>query len=279
MMNHDTSRRPIRFAHEILKQYGVSDPGQIDLNAICFDNGVLVFDERLKGALARLIRNGKDKAIVRVSDSIHEIGQRRFAIAHEFGHFILHPEKNQLSLCAQKELLFWYRGLPPEEQEANTFAVELLMPDFLFERRCLGESPTIATVRKLSTEFSTSLTATTLRYLDFTRRVCAAIFSVRGRVKWFRKCESFPLQLLKFGTLVDSGSVAGRLFAGHLNQESPKQVPLETWVEDPVFSKSFTFQEDAVYLKTYDTVISLISIDPASPLDRFLASREMSRIW
>ena len=277
-MNLSATRRPVRTAHEILRRYGIRDPRQIDLDAICLDNGVLVIDERLMGAQARLIRNGSNKALIRVSDSILEIGQRRFAIAHEFGHFILHPEKNQLSLCFQKELLFWYRELPPEEQEANTFAVELLMPDFLFKPRCLGESPTIATVRKISAAFNASLTATTLRFLEFTRHVCAAIFSVSGRVKWFRKCENFPLQLLKFGTIVDSGSVAGRLFAGHLDPEGPIQVPLETWVEDPMFSQSFTVQEDAVYLKTYNTVISLISIEPASPLDRFLARRGMSNV-
>ncbi len=279
MMNKSTYRRPALLAHEILRQYGISDPDPINLDAICFDNGVLVIDEPLNGALARLIRNGKNKAIVRVSNGILEIGQRRFAIAHEFGHFILHPEKNQLSFCEKKELLFWYQGLPLEEQEANAFAVELLMPDFLFEPRCIGENPTIAAIRKLSTEFSTSLTATTLRFLDFTRHVCAAIFSVHGRVKWFRECENFPLQLLESGTLVDSGSVAGRLFAGHLDTEGSLQVPLETWIEDPMFSQSFTIREDAVHLKSYNTVISLISIEPASPLDRFLARRGMSNIW
>ena len=277
-MNQSVSRRPVRTAHEILRRYGIRDPGQIDLEAICLDNGVLVIEERLVGAQARLIRNGSKKALIRVSDSIREIGKRRFAIAHEFGHFILHPEKNQLSLCYRKELLFWYRGLPPEEQEANAFAVELLMPDYLFKPRCLAERPTMATVRKISADFSASLTATTLRFLEFTRHVCAAIFSVHGRVKWFRECEDFPLQLLESGTLVDSGSVAGRLFAGHLDTEGSLQVPLETWVEDPMFSQSFTIREDAVHLKSYNTVISLISIEPASPLDRFLARRGMSNI-
>ena len=279
-MSHHTSRRPIRLAHEILRYYGIIDPGQIDLNAICLDKGVLVIEAPLKGALARLIRNGKNKAVVRVSDSIREVGQRRFAIAHEFGHFILHREQNQLSLCYRSELLFHYRHeLPPEEQEANIFAVELLMPDFLFEPRCSRESPTVATIKKLSTEFKTSLTATSLRYLDFTRHICAAIFSVRGKVKWFRTCENFPLRLLDIGAMVDPGSVAGRLFAGHPDPERLQQVPVETWVEDPAFSQSFTVQEDAINLTTYHTVISLISIQPSSPLDRFLAKRRMSTIW
>lgn len=278
-MNHQTSRRPIWSAHKILRDYGIDDPGQIDLNAICFDKGILVVEAPLKGALARLVRNGKDKALIRVSDRIREIGQRRFAIAHEFGHFMLHREKNQLSLCYQKELLFWYKGLSPEEQEANTFAVELLMPNFLFEPRCSSESPTVVTIKKLSTEFETSLTATTLRYLDFTRHDCAAIVSRDGKMTWFKVCETFPLRLPDMGTVVDPGSLAGRLFAGDPYPDGPQQVPVEMWVEDHEFSQSFTIQEDAVYLERYQTVISLISIQSDSPLNRFLTNRAMPAAW
>lgn len=278
-MNHQMSRRPIWSAHKILRDYGIDDPGQIDLNAICFDKGILVIEAPLKGALARLVRNGKDKALIRVSDGIREIGQRRFAIAHEFGHFMLHQEKNQLSFFQQSELLFWYRNLSPEEQEANTFAVELLMPDFLFEPRCSDDSPTMATIKKLSTEFETSLTATTLRYLDFTRHDCAAIVSRDGEMTWFKICETFPLRLLDMGTMVDPGSLAGRLFAGDPYPDGPQQVPVEMWVEDHEFFQSFTIQEDAVYLERYQTVISLISIQPDSPLNRFLTKRAMSATW
>ena len=278
-MNHQTSRRPIWSAYKILRDYGIDDPSQIDLNAICFDKGILVIEAPLKGALARLVRNGKDKALIRVSDSIREIGQRRFAIAHEFGHFMLHQEKNQLSLFQQSELLFWYRNLSPEEQEANTFAVELLMPNFLFEPRCSDDSPTMATIKKLSTEFETSLTATTLRYLDFTRHDCAAVVSRDGKMIWFKTCETFPLRLLDMGTMVDPGSLAGRLFAGDPYPDGPQQVPVEMWVEDQEFFQSFTIQEDAVYLERYQTVISLISIQSDSPLNRFLTNRAMSAAW
>lgn len=273
------SRRPIQLAHKILRYYGITDPGQIDLNAICLDKGVLVIEAPLKGALARLVRNGKDRALVRVSDRIREVGQRRFAIAHEFGHFILHKKKNQLSLCHQSELLFWYQELPLEEQEANAFAVALLMPDFLLEPRCICESPTMATIEKLSTEFKTSLTATALRYLDFTRHDCAAIFSVDGRMKWFRTSKNFPLRLLDMRTLVDADSLSGRLFAGHPYPGEPQQVPVGIWAEDHEFSQSFTIQEDAIYLKTYRTVISLISIQPSSPLYQFLTKKVMSTAW
>ncbi len=278
-MNHQISRQPLWSAHKILRDYGIDAPDQIDLNAICLDKGILVIEAPLKGALARLIRNGKDKALIRVSDRILEVGRRRFAIAHEFGHFMLHREKNQLSLCQQSELLFWYKGLPPEEQEANTFAVELLMPNFLFEPRCSSESPTVATIKKLSTEFEMSLTATTLRYLDFTRHDCAAIVSCDGKMTWFKTCETFPLRLLDMGTMVDPSSLAGQLFAGDPYLDGPQQVPIEMWVEDQEFSQSFTIQEDAVYLERYQTVISLISIQPNSPLNRSLTKRAMSATW
>lgn len=272
------SRRPKRVAHNILRAYGIDDPGQIDLDSICLDSGVFVLDAPLKGALGRLVRKGKDKALIRVSDKIREVGQRRFTIAHEFGHFILHRDKNQLSLCHQKELLFWYKELPPEEQEANAFAVELLMPDFLFEPRCRDESPKIGVIEKLSMEFNVSLTATTLRYLDFTRHDCAVVVSVEGKMKWFKACETFPLRLLDMGTVVDLESMAGQLFSTHQNKKRSQQVPVGMWVEDHEFAQSFTIQEEAVYLSRYKTVISLISIIAYSPLHRYLMDKAFSTV-
>ncbi|MGE7091255.1 ImmA/IrrE family metallo-endopeptidase [Lysinibacillus sp. NPDC048646] len=51
--------------------------------------------------------------------------------AHELGHAILHPDENTAFL--KKNTLF---STDKIEIEANTFAVELLLPDELFKDQC-----------------------------------------------------------------------------------------------------------------------------------------------
>lgn len=64
--------------------------------------------------------------------------RQRFTIAHELGHYILHKKSENEKLFVDKYFLVKYRNSKnyssaefKHEQEANTFAAELLMPEEL----------------------------------------------------------------------------------------------------------------------------------------------------
>ena len=77
---------------------------------------------------AVLVRNG-DRAIVGVNKE-HHLNRRRFSIAHEIGHFVLHRGDTYVD----KGYRVHFRDLESgsatkrEEMEANAFAAALLMP-------------------------------------------------------------------------------------------------------------------------------------------------------
>ena len=52
--------------------------------------------------------------------------RQRFTIAHELGHFVLHKDK---SITSKDIIFFRDENTNIEEQEANNFASELLMPE------------------------------------------------------------------------------------------------------------------------------------------------------
>lgn len=72
--------------------------------------------------------------------------RRRFTIAHELGHWVLHRPGQQALFCrratvAPEDADFDQARaerppLPPTEEEANAFAASLLMPSALIERNC-----------------------------------------------------------------------------------------------------------------------------------------------
>lgn len=76
-----------------------------------------------------LIRNDTDGAAIGVN-AAHPWVRQRFTIAHELGHFMLHPGRAlildhvRLNLRDNVSSL----GTDREEREANAFAAELLMP-------------------------------------------------------------------------------------------------------------------------------------------------------
>ena len=88
-------------------------------------------DDDLSGFLYRELDN--KNAVIGVNQT-HHPNRRRFTIAHEIGHFIMHDfegfhfdsnnQKYLLKLRSKNSHLF----NPAEEREANEFAAELLMP-------------------------------------------------------------------------------------------------------------------------------------------------------
>jgi hypothetical protein len=91
-------------------------------------------------------------------------GRRRFTIAHEIGHFVLHPER-----CRPERGGGVNEAGRMEEREADAFAAELLMPDHLV-REAVREQG--LDVTRLADRFEVSRKAmqTRLRGLGLTER-------------------------------------------------------------------------------------------------------------
>ena len=105
---------------------------------------------------------GSEAALVPVGDG-HTIelrgrsGERRlrFTIAHEIGHFLLHPERAVAERGGATN-----RASARLEHEADQFAAELLMPDDLVRQAVLEDG---ADVRRLADRFDVSTQAMSLR--------------------------------------------------------------------------------------------------------------------
>jgi hypothetical protein len=79
--------------------------------------------------------NGRANVLNGAGDS----GRRRFAIAHEIGHFVLHPERRRLESGGAVN-----EAGRREEREADAFAAELLMPEHLVREAVREHGPDAA---------------------------------------------------------------------------------------------------------------------------------------
>ena len=148
------------------------------------DHGVVCLEANLTGCLARLVRKG-GRGIIRTKMSIREPGRKRFAIAHELGHWFLHEAESQYFICTAEQMRE-YKG-SPLEVEANIFASELLMPTFLFRPLAQDAAPCLDSISTLSGKFVTSLTATGMKFVDLNRHECVLVLSTDGKVTWSKQ--------------------------------------------------------------------------------------------
>src|SRR5687768_11074949 len=100
-------------ADDLLNELRICDPGEIDIGRIAVFKGAEVRHAPLKGMDGCLVREG-DAAIISVRSSLRFEGQKRFVIAHELGHFFLHPHTRQIETVDKHQTSNW-----SEKQEAE----------------------------------------------------------------------------------------------------------------------------------------------------------------
>jgi Zn-dependent peptidase ImmA (M78 family) len=213
---------------EVFRRLRIQAPEEIDIEAIAFTYGLRVYDGGLSGAQGRLASNGK-QGKVRIANGITQEPRRRYIIAHELGHHLVHAAQGKLLVCTAADLLK-YDSNGDTEEEANWFAAELLMPKPLFEPDCDVRQPTFAIVERLSKKFGTTLTATAIRFVRLCPEACAVVWSEAGAIKWAVRGDDF-YPWIEFGKRLDSHTHAADVSAGKPVPKGPQVVPARAWTD------------------------------------------------
>ena len=246
---------PSEKAVSIIQERNIRYPSEIYVRDIAMSLGAYVRERALEGCEARLVRKGS-MGIISVNETIPEEGRKRFAIAHEIGHFILHTG-TQLILCDEEDMHVWQES-KTREIEANEFAASLLMPHEIFVRFVNTGQPTFDAISGVAKEFRTTLTATALRYVGFSKEPCALVVSKDCVIRWYRKSGSFNFHV-KIGEKVSFDTFAFDFFDGLDLTKDPGSVPARAWLAGEIDEESDII-EQSVALGNYGVVLSLLWI-------------------
>ncbi len=218
----------------------------------------------LSGAEAQLLAVGA-KAIITISTGEDNPCRERFSIAHELGHLELHRTKSDLWVCKSGHIDDGRTrsAKQPEEQEANEFAAALLLPDHLLGPLCEDTDPCLGLVAELSDTFDTSWTATAIRYMRFCEAPAALVFSEKGRIRWFERSEAFK-QLglwVKVRDSLDPSTQAATVQGMASSTRQITSVDPLAWFESGPHAQDVTIQEESWYLRSYDSVLTMLWVD------------------
>ncbi|WP_312884142.1 ImmA/IrrE family metallo-endopeptidase [Rhizobium laguerreae] len=201
-------------------------------------------------------------------DRKQNAGRRAYTIAHELGHFVLHrqlvdedPDFDGGFHCT-KEAVEHGAGRDIEK-EANEFAANLLMPLDDYRRRIPSDQ--LAGLDRLghaSDRYGVSLTAATLRWLEYTTTRAMVIASVDGFALWAKSSEA----ALKSGRFLRTKSDLFELPAASLavsklsRDESLEGIQQKAgvWFPEPVF-------EMCMRTDRYDFELTLLHFEGKAP--------------
>jgi hypothetical protein len=212
---------------EILSLLGITEPEDLDIEAIAYACGATIVPQPLTGCEANIIGFG-DRAIITVnSNSIPT--RRRFSSGHELGHWMKDRGQNAFGCLDSQIDSEWTANNP--EVRANRFASDLLLPVGMFAPLAKGRPMTLETVGDLAAVFRMSQTATAIRLVNHGSFPAMLIYYAQGQRKWFlRPSTDIPSSLWP-PERPDPQSLAASLLADKLANSKAGDVRADRWFE------------------------------------------------
>ena len=143
---------------------------------------------------ADLTWNSSEGALVRNSENEKEWGifvnprarpeRKRFTIAHELGHFVLHRASQPTFNCDKESVYAGISTLKQIEREADDFASNLLMPGDLLRDRIGGRRIDFHLLGALAKEFGVSLESMCIRLVKYTEQRAVLVYWDHGFLKY-----------------------------------------------------------------------------------------------
>ena len=241
---------------------GVSEPSEIDLEAIAWTLGAHIRYRPLDMCEALIIGHG-DQAIITINSQSNP-RRRRFSLAHELGHWRYH--RGYLLACQTEDIGNTGNGSSSMERVADTYAADILMPCYLFQP-IVRTFPriTFQTVRTLADTFRTSLTSTAIRLVEKGSFPAILIcHDPQGR-KWFVRSPDVPDRWFPKKEL-DSDSYAFDILFGRNSDDSmPHKIEADAWFDRQEAAK-YEVLEQTIRIGEKE-ILSIISIDDGDMLE------------
>jgi Zn-dependent peptidase ImmA (M78 family) len=243
-----------RVALELLDQYSITDPG-FDIEDLAEAERLEVRRGELKNIDAWLVRKPGGGGIIRLREDTPEAGRVRFSIAHEIGHWLLHPGLSQGFLCTAADMVDYARS--PEEAEANRFAANLLMPKSWIPAATWKKDPEFNVTAGLAKDFKTTLTAATRRYVELATHAVVLVFSQNGTIHWSLKSPRAKSLFLERAVSVPANSLTRECIDQGENAGAG-QVEPDAWFPDWHFDDDSEVFEDVRISTTYGWAMTIL---------------------
>ena len=225
-----------------------------------------ILGEDLPGFEGALVANAdRTKWKIIYNSGVRSKGRIRFTLAHEFGHYLLHRERQNAFNCSQRDMEEWDAEGREIENEADVFGSYLLMPldDF---RQQVGKEPiSFDLLSHLADRYGVSMTAAALKWIEIAERRAVLIAVRDDHLLWARSNQAafrsgavfatrkrtyaVPVTSLAHSHNSDILIQKGNLLAQTWFSSEPKDMPLTelTFVNEHYdYTLAFLLMPDAV---------------------------------
>lgn len=147
--------------------------------------------EGLDGFDGMLAANkSRSKWLILYNSATASEGRKRFTIAHEFGHYLLHRHQQDRFECGGDDIETGDNNERDIEVEADSFASTLLMPLDDFRRQVDRQSISFDLLGHCADRYGVSLTAAALRWTEIAPKRAVLVASRDDHMLWAKSNEA-----------------------------------------------------------------------------------------
>jgi Zn-dependent peptidase ImmA (M78 family) len=216
-------------AERILLELGISEPKDIDLEAIAWTRGAVVNYRAIDNCEATIV-GSKRRAVISVN-SRSMLERRRFSLAHELGHW--HHHRGRVLFCGKNDVCNFANDVLNPERQADGFASDLILPAFMVDLRLRKmKRLTLSAARELANVFCASLTATLLKMTLLNHFPMMIVCHNKSERRWFESSPMIqPWWKWPSKKLDQQTFAADMLYNGAAEQSFPRRMPADAWFD------------------------------------------------
>ncbi|MGF7230302.1 ImmA/IrrE family metallo-endopeptidase [Arachidicoccus sp.] len=251
--------RPVLTAQQIISDLYIQSPTDLDLEGIINLYDSFYQEKPMSGADGRIIFKD-NKVIITINSEIKYPPKKRFVVAHELGHLLLHKNTIPVFNCDESAFMEWYISASFETQ-ANEFAAEILMPQPLFIQEARRtRSFDFSLIKNLAAYFQTSITSTLIKFISYGTHPIAAVYSVAGKVKWQAFSNDFVFKRFKTqkGSPIPAETVAHDIIAGKATSFKKEPILATYWFNTFDSQRDIYLYEECFPIPSQNGLISLL---------------------
>ncbi len=142
----------------------------------------------LEGMLAA--NKARTKWMILFNSAVRSEGRKRFTIAHEFGHYLLHRHRQSEFACGVDDIETGDGNERDIEAESDDFASTLLMPWDDFHRQVDGQPISFDLLMHCADRYGASLTAAALHWIEIAPRRAVLVASRDDHLLWSKSNQA-----------------------------------------------------------------------------------------
>ncbi|MEX3787341.1 ImmA/IrrE family metallo-endopeptidase [Paraburkholderia sp. BR14374] len=132
----------------------------------------------------------RSKWLIVYNSAVRSEGRKRFTVAHEFAHYLLHRHQQDRFECGTDDIETGDNNGRDIEAEADVFASTLLMPLDDFRRQVDGQPVSFDLLGHCADRYGVSLTAAALRWTEIAQKRVVLVASRDDHMLWAKSNDA-----------------------------------------------------------------------------------------